>query len=124
MDPQALARIERMNYLLSALVVAVSALLLPRSVALGLTVGAAVTCVNFSLIRRLVTRMVARAAEQRNATALLFIPKFTGLIVVVFLCIRYVPMSPVAFAVGFSIFLVSIAIESIRFAIAGTLSVR
>src|SRR5688572_14305057 len=112
MDPNSLARIERWNYLLGALVVALAALFAPRSVALGLTVGAAVTCVNFSLIRRLVTRMVARAAEQRNATALLFIPKFTGLIVVVFLCIRYVPMSPVAFAVGLSMFLVSIAIET------------
>lgn len=124
MDPQGLARIERWNYLLAAALVAAAALLTPRSVAVGLTVGAAVTCANFSLIRRLVGRWFSAAADQRGPTALLFVPKFTGLILVVFLCIRYVPMSPVAFAIGFSIFLISIAIESIRFAVTGAPTAR
>ena len=124
MDPQALARIERWNYLIGALGVAVALVLLPRPASLGLTVGAALACLNFTLIRRLVNRWFASAPDRRGAAALLVVPKFAGLIAAVFLCIRYLPMSPVAFAVGFSIFLISIAIESIRFAIAGNLPAR
>ena len=119
MDPQALARIERTNYVLTAIAVAVGALALGRPYALGLGVGALIASVNFTLIRGLVERWMAAAADRRGATALLFVPKMTGLIVVVFLAIRFVPLSPVAFAVGFSIFLISIAIESVRFALHG-----
>ena len=38
------------------------------------------------------------------------------LMIVVFLCIRFLPMGSVAFAIGLSVFLLSIVIESLRFA--------
>jgi len=119
MDPHALARIERTNYVLTAIAVAVGALVLGRPYALGLGVGALVASLNFSLIRRLVERWTHAAVEKRGATALLFVPKMAVLIGIVFVAIRYLPLSPVAFAIGFSIFLISIAIESARFAVRG-----
>ncbi len=45
----------------------------------------------------------------------MFIPKMLGLVAVIFLAIRYLPMSPAAFAIGFSTFFLSIAIETVRF---------
>lgn len=122
LDPQLLARIERWNYLLTAVIVAVGAVALHHYYALGLTVGAVIASLNFSAIRKLVEKWTAAAPERRGNTALLFVPKMTALIVVVFLAVRFVPMSPVAFAIGFSIFLISIAIESVRFALGTTVS--
>jgi len=116
MEAHALARIERTNYVLAAILVAVGAIALGRPYALGLGVGALVASLNFSIIRRLVERWTHGNVAKRNTTALLFLPKMTVLVVVVFLAIHYLPLSPAAFAIGFSIFLISIAIESVRFA--------
>jgi hypothetical protein len=125
-NPEALARIERLNYLLATVAVAIAALLFARADLVGVTMGAAIGCANFTMIRRLVGRWMRSAADQRNTTALLFLPKMMVLIAVVFVVIRYVPMNPVAFAIGFSVFLVSIAVETVRFALfgAGTIAAR
>jgi hypothetical protein len=125
MDPKALARIERTNYALTAILVAFGAVVLGRPYALGLGVGALLSSLNFSLIRKLIDRQLAGARGQteigaatprRTHAGILFIPKMAALIGVVFLAIRFLPMSAAAFAIGFSTFLVSIAIESVRFA--------
>ncbi|RMH42475.1 MAG: hypothetical protein D6689_08045 [Deltaproteobacteria bacterium] len=119
MNPRTLARIERMNYALTAGAAVLGALVLDRPHAIGLTVGALVASVNFSVIRHLVGRLFDRrdaAAASRRRAAMLFIPKMAALMAVVFVAIHYLPLSAVAFAVGFSTFILSIAIESIRFA--------
>lgn len=123
MTPDALIRIERLNYALGGAVVIASALLLPRAHALGLAVGIGVSCVNFSLLRRLVARILfpapdlppAEVDRQRSRAAVLFVPKLTGLVLAIFLAVHFLPISPVALALGFSIFFVSIAIETVRF---------
>ncbi len=116
MDPKALARIERTNYIITAIVLAFGALVLGRPYALGLGIGSLLGSVNFSLIRKQV-QVWTRAATEGHAggSAYLFIPKMIGLIGVVFLAIRYLPLSAAALAIGFSSFFISIAIETVRF---------
>lgn len=115
MDPQSFHRIERLNYLLGALLIAASVFVGTRAQVLGVVVGVVITCLNFSVIRRLVTRLLQVAPERRGITAFYFVPKMAALMAAVALAIYFLPISPMGLAVGFSIFLVSIAVESVRF---------
>jgi hypothetical protein len=108
MNPEALARIEKTNYAIAAVLAAFGWIVLGTPYALGLTVGAVVSAVNFTVIRRLVVKRDPKSS-------LFLIPKMAALIAVVFVAIRYLPLSAPAFAIGFSVFLISIAIESVRF---------
>jgi uncharacterized membrane protein YeaQ/YmgE (transglycosylase-associated protein family) len=115
MDVNSLSRIERLNYILGGLAAAVAALVLPGDQSLGLLVGAIIGSVNFSLIRRIVERWLTGAAEDTGGKSGLFmIPKMGALLAAVFLALRFLPISPVYLALGFSIFLPSIVIESVR----------
>jgi hypothetical protein len=125
MDASAAVRIERLNYLLGAALAAGAALILGPHVGLGVLVGAAISAANFSVLRRLVGRMLGPRGEEgaaggdadRRQTrgAVLFLPKMAALVVAVALAIYYLPVSPIAVAVGFSIFLVSFGVETVRF---------
>jgi hypothetical protein len=110
-------RVERMNYLLGGLLVAATALLGSREHMLGALVGALVSAVNFSLISRIVRRMGSAPAPGQNTAALMLVPKMLGVMGAITLAILFVPLSAVMLAVGFSIFLVSIGIETVRFAL-------
>lgn len=116
MDPHALRRIERMNYVITACVLAFSAVVLGKPYALGLGIGSLLGSINFSLIRKQVESWTA-AAKQGHASpsAYMFIPKMLGLVAAIFVAIRFLPMSAGAFAIGFSTFFLSIAIETVRF---------
>lgn len=122
MDSKSFLRIERLNYLFGAILFAVAAVLASQEQALGVLAGVVLTCANFSLIRRLVSRLLAAPPERRGITAFYFVPKMAGLMVAVALVIFFLPVSPVGLAVGFSVFLVSIAVESIRFVTRQTLT--
>lgn len=115
MDPQSFHRIERLNYLLGAALIAAAVVLATPTQALGVVVGVVITCLNFSIIRRLVTRLLQVAPERRGITAFYFVPKMAALMAAVALAIYFLPISAIGLAVGFSVFLVSIAVESIRF---------
>jgi hypothetical protein len=115
MDTKALARIERTNYLLGALLVAAVAVMGSSDQTLGAAVGAALAAINFTVVRRIVERILAAPAGEKSRPALVFIPKMTALMLAVALAIYFLPLSAVMLAVGFSIFMVSIAIETIRF---------
>jgi hypothetical protein len=115
MDPRALLRIERTNYLLGAILVVVVAILGTSEQTLGAAVGAALSAVNFSFVRRIVEGILAAPAGDRARPALVMIPKMSGLMLAVALALFFLPLSAVMLAAGFSIFLVSIAIETIRF---------
>jgi hypothetical protein len=106
-------RIERLNYGIGAIVVAVAALTQPRDIALGLAVGVGLTCANFFVLRKLVVKWTRDAAAGRGGNApLLMLPKMIGLMGAVALAILVLPLNVVAFTIGYSIFLVSIAIEA------------
>jgi hypothetical protein len=106
-------RIERLNYGIGAVVVLAAAVTQPRDIALGIAVGVALTCANFFVLRKLVVKWTRDAAAGRTGNApLLMMPKMIGLMGAVALAILLLPISVVAFTIGYSIFLVSIAVEA------------
>ncbi len=107
-------RIERLNYGIGAILVAVATLTQPRSISLGIAVGVGLTCVNFFVLRKLVTRWTRDAAAGRGGNAaVLMLPKMIGLMGAVALAILFLPINVVAFTIGYSIFFVSIVIDAI-----------
>jgi hypothetical protein len=117
MGPQELARIERLNAVLAALLSLGAALVFSAPVAIGVAVGGALAVANFYGVRRLVGASLRRDGMRRAALQLLLIGKLGVLFVLVFLAIRFLPLSPVGLAVGMSVFLISIAVESVRFSL-------
>ena len=115
MGPQQLARIERWNGLFAGILILGAWLLFDTAVFLGVSVGALLAVANFIGMRRLVVASLRRDGMQRAALQLLLIAKMGLLFVVVFLAIRFLPLNPVGLAVGMSVFLISIAVESLRF---------
>jgi hypothetical protein len=106
-------RIERINYALGGVLVIAAALTQSRPVALGVAVGVLLTCLNFHVLRRLVTKWTADAAQGRTGSApLLMLPKMIGLMGAVAVAILFLPIDPVAFTVGYSIFIISIVIDT------------
>lgn len=106
-------RIERLNYGIGAIAIAVAALTQPRDIALGLAVGTLLTCANFFVLRKLVTKWTREAATGRGGNAsLLMLPKMIGLMGAVALAILVLPIDVVAFTIGYSIFIVSIIVEA------------
>jgi hypothetical protein len=106
-------RVARLNYIIGGILVIAAAITQKRPVALGVTVGVILTCINFALLRRLVHRWTSDAAEGRSTTTsgMLLIPKMMGMMVAVVLCLWLLPISGPGFAVGYSVFVVSIFVE-------------
>jgi hypothetical protein len=117
MGPRELARIERWNGLFAGLLVLVAAIFFSTPVAIGVLVGAGLAVVNFWGVRRLVQASLRTDGPRRAALQLLLIGKMGLLFLLVFLAIRYLPLHPVGLAVGMSVFLISIAVESLRFSV-------
>jgi hypothetical protein len=108
-------RIERLNYILGALLVLAGALTQPRPVALGIVVGVVLTCANFFVLRRLVTRWTSEAArgESTANTSFLMLPKMIVLMGAVAAAILLLPIDPLAFTIGYSTFIASIVIDCV-----------
>ena len=60
--------------------------------------------------------LLSGSTERKQSMQMLFMLKMIALFAIVFVCIKFVPMSAAAFAIGISIFLLSIAVESARYA--------
>jgi len=91
-------RIERMNYGFGAILVAASALTQPQDIALGIAIGVLLTCINFFVLRKLVTKWTREAATGRGGNAsLLMLPKMLGLMGAVALAVLVLPIDVVAF---------------------------
>lgn len=120
MDPAQLKAIERWNLVLSGVGILVAAFFLDEAVAVGISVGAVIACVNFSAIRRIWLAVIHSEGPRRNTLQMLMVLKMILLMVLVVLAIKFLPLSPAGLAVGLSVFLISIAIESVRFALRGS----
>jgi hypothetical protein len=121
MASPSIRRIERLNYGIAAVLIAAAALTQPRPIALGVAVGAGLTCLNFFVLRKLVLKWTTDAAAGRaGAAPLLMMPKMIGLMGAVTLAILFLPIDVVAFTVGFSIFMISIVVEVMSSALRGT----
>ncbi|WP_428266512.1 hypothetical protein [Haliangium sp.] len=117
MSVDLLIRIERMNYILGALLAGVAAFVMARSDAMGVLVGAVLSCVNFTVMRRLVQRWLAAPPDRRGPQSLLILPKMVGLMVLMSLAMWLLPISGLGVLIGFSVFLASIAVEMVRYVI-------
>ena len=113
MATPSLLRIERLNYGLGGVGVIVAALTQPKAIALGFAVGVALTCVNFFVLRKLVYKWTSDAAKGKTGSApYLMLPKMAGLMAAVALAIFFLPIDPIAFTIGYSLFIVSIVIDT------------
>jgi hypothetical protein len=117
MGPKVLRRIERWNGLLAGILILGAVVFFGGQVALGVAVGAVLAVANFWGMRLLVGASLRRQGGKRAALQLLLIAKMGILFLLVFLAIRYLPLHPVGLAVGLSVFLISIAVESLRHAL-------
>ena len=114
MGNPSILRIERLNYIISAVAVLIALLTQTKSVVLGLSAGAALTCANFFVLRKLVVKWTAEAAQgKRGNSAALMLPKMIALMGLVAVAVLMLPINVIAFAAGYSIFIASIVIESI-----------
>jgi hypothetical protein len=106
-------RIERLNYGLSAVAIVLALVTQPQPVVLGLSIGAGLTCLNFYVLRKLIVKWTAEAARGQGGNAsLLMLPKMVGLMGAVAVTVLFLPIDVIAFAVGYSIFIASIIIET------------
>ena len=114
MGSPSILRIERMNYILAIVCVVIGLVTQSRPIVLGLMIGAGLTCLNFYVLRRLVVKWTAEAASGKGGnSSLLMLPKMVFLMGAVAVAVLFLPIDVIAFAVGYSIFIVSILIESI-----------
>jgi len=113
MATPSLLRIERLNYALGGILVIAAALTQPRPIALGVAVGVALTCLNFFVLRKLVFKWTSDAQQGKAGRApLLMLPKMIGLMGAVAVAILILPIDPIAFTIGYSLFIVSIVIDT------------
>lgn len=114
MASPSILRIERLNYGLGAVVALGSLFTQSRSIALGVCVGVALTCANFYVLRKLITKWTSAAQKGAPTNApLLMLPKMVGLMLAVAAAVLFLPIDPIAFTVGYSIFIISIVIETL-----------
>jgi hypothetical protein len=107
-------RMERWNYGIGAVLVALAAITQPRSISLGVTVGVLLTCLNFFILRKLVVKWTAQAAEGKPGNSqLLILPKMIGMMGAVAVIVLFLPINVIAFIIGYSIFMVSIVAETL-----------
>jgi ATP synthase I chain len=109
---QALARIERTNLILAVAVTSVAGLLWGGAGMLAAGVGGAISCANFSALRRLGARAVAsvEAGTPGRALALTgaLIAKMGVLFTLVWMAIRVAHLLVLPFSLGMSVFVVSV----------------
>lgn len=119
MNIESLKNIERWNVLLGILLTIGAALLMSRADVLGVAVGAALSCANFTIMRRMVMRWMRTPPKRRGPQMLLLVPKMSGLMLAVFLALWFLPVTGIGVLIGFSVFLLSIAIETVRYTVSG-----
>ena len=113
MASPSILRIERLNYGISAVAIVLALVTQPQPVVLGLSIGAGLTCLNFYVLRKLIVKWTAEAARGQGGNAsLLMLPKMVGLMGAVAVAVLFLPIDVIAFAVGYSIFIASIIIET------------
>lgn len=117
MDRTTLTRIERMNYILGGVLVALAGVFGTGEQVLGALVGVLLCALNFSVVRRLVEKMMlaAQGQPQSRASAFLLAPKLLVLMGAAAAAVAFLPISAIMLAVGFSVFLVSIGVETVRY---------
>jgi ATP synthase I subunit len=117
MEAKLLRTVERWNLILGATLTLAAAVIFPRlRIVLGVATGAAIASINFTILRRLVEKlMVARSKGLLLAVVLV---KMVALLVSVWLVLKYLPVNVIAFTCGLSIFLVSFFVATVKVTVA------
>ena len=114
MASPSIRRIERLNYGISAAVILLALLTQPRNIVLGIAVGAGLTCANFWVLRRIIVKWTGEVAAGKAGNSSLFmLPKMLVLMGAVAVAILLLPIDVIAFTIGYSIFIVSIVVDTI-----------
>jgi uncharacterized membrane protein len=119
MGPERLKVMERWNLVFAGLFILVAAIFFEAPEVWGVATGSLLCCANFYSIRKIWQSLLTGNTERRQAIQILFLLKTIALVALVFVVIRFLPVNPAAFAVGVSVFLLSVGIESARFALCG-----
>jgi len=108
-------RITRLNLVLGGVLVIGAALTQPKDVALGVAVGVALTIVNFFVLSRLIARWTSDAAAGNHgkSASMLMMPKMVVLLLAVVAALEFLPIDAAGFALGYSVFVLSITLEAI-----------
>lgn len=117
MEAKLLRTVERWNLILGIGLTLATAVIFPRArVVLGVATGAAVACLNFAILRRLVEKIIV--ARSKGLLVGIVLAKMVALLVGVWLILKYLPVNVIAFTVGLSIFLVSFVIATVKVSVA------
>jgi hypothetical protein len=105
-----LAKIERANMILGIALTALGGVLWGWSGMLGAGAGALLACVDFRFLGRLGARAIAQVRAGGSPWGLGFalIVKMAVLFALVFVAIRVIKLPVIPFALGFSVFVISI----------------
>jgi hypothetical protein len=117
-NPDRLKIMERWNVAFAALATLITALTAPHLM-WGVIAGGVLACANFYAIRRIWQNLLSGGIERRQAMQALFIIKSLLLLAVVFIMMKFLPISPIGFAIGISVFIPSIIVETARYALGG-----
>jgi hypothetical protein len=119
MNPKDLAKIERWNYVIAGALIVLSAILFDTRMTLGVAVGAVLACGNFTGMRFLVASSLRAQGMKKVVLQLILVFKMGVLFLLIFLAMKFLPLNAIGLAVGMSVFLLSIGVESVRFALLG-----
>jgi hypothetical protein len=116
MNAPVLRRIERTNVILGIAATAIAGLVWGTEGTVGAAVGVLLACADFAVLARLGARAVAaaRAGGTPWGLGLALVGKMAALFVLVFLAIRVARLAVLPFALGFSVFVVSILLVGLR----------
>ena len=105
-----LARIERTNLILAGVLTALAGMLWGARGAVAAGAGALLACADFWLLVRIGARLVASARDGNPSRGLSFllIGKTMALFALVYIAIGVLHLDAIPFALGFSVFVVSI----------------
>ncbi|MCU1279942.1 MAG: hypothetical protein JWM53_3488 [bacterium] len=109
-----LIAIEKWTCLLSALVLAVSMLLLGRHTTFSIAIGAGLMTANAVVLRRVAQKLGGVLQKKPSLTVLLFNLKLGVLIVLIFAAFRFLHVEPIAFIVGISVMPLAIMIVAVQ----------
>ncbi len=111
-----LARIERTNLILAAMLTALAGALWGVRGAVAAGAGALLACADFWLLVRIGGRLVASARDGNPSRGLAFLlmGKTLALFALVFIAIGVLHLDAIPFALGFSVFVVSIMLLGLQ----------
>jgi hypothetical protein len=118
MDTRHLVSVEKWTLGLAAAAVAFALLAIGGRMALGVTLGAALMCLNAYALRLLGQR--AKGFAKPGAAVLLFNVKMAALIGLCFLVVHYLPVDVIGFLFGLSVFPLAIVATAIRHQLAAS----